>query len=131
MATDYRDIAAIAKQRRADALSKEPLLSDEILKAAPQNVTHLSRDLSIFSQDEIEIINSEAEDILLKIRERIWTSLEVTEAFCKSAVYAQQLVWCLCSCASLVRVDCVLIDLADQLFDGNNVYSSENPGEAA
>lgn len=92
MATDYRDVATIAKKRRADALSKEPLLTDQILKVVPQNVSHLARDLSIFSQSEIDIINSEAQEICTKIRQRVWSSLEVTEAFCKSAVYAQQLV---------------------------------------
>ena|SRR2546421_2664897 len=45
-----------------------------------------------YTTDEVEIIESQAEDILQKIRDRIWTSLEVTQAFCKAAALAQELV---------------------------------------
>lgn len=100
-AQTYKDISAIARQRRHDALAGEAKLSASQLRDLPKDVTHISRDLKVFSQDEIEIINSEPEDILLKISERIWTALEVTEAFCKSAAIAQQLVCQLASISNL------------------------------
>jgi len=92
-AQTYIDISTTAQQRRKDALAREAQLPASQLEGLPKDVTNLSRDLKVFSQAEVEIINSEPEDILLKIKERIWTALEVTEAFCKSAAIAQQLVW--------------------------------------
>lgn len=93
MATqDYKAISVTAKKRRADALVEEASVPIEQINKLPKDLTTISQDPKLFSQHEIEIINSEPEDILLKIRERIWTALEVTEAFCKAAAIAQQLV---------------------------------------
>lgn len=89
---NYREIAANAQKRRNDALSSY-LLSKGVLKGPlPRNVTLVPTDAGHYSHEETEIIHSQAEDILLKIRERIWTSLEVTLAFCKAATAAHQLV---------------------------------------
>lgn len=90
--TDYKELSAIARRRRDHALIGEASLSADKLARLCKDVTGVSQDLTVFSQDEIEIINSEPEDIVLKIRQNIWTALEVTEAFCKSAAIAQQLV---------------------------------------
>lgn len=89
---DYRSIAAIAQARRAASIPTQYLLPSSQLEQLPQNLTFLTKTSGHFSHAEIEIIHSEAEVILQKIRERIWTSLEVTEAFCKAATVAQQLV---------------------------------------
>lgn len=91
-AEDYRQIASVAQKRRNDALPTEYLISADKLAKLPKDLTRLSTDLAFFTHDEIQIINAEAEEILQKIRTRIWTSLEVTEAFCKAATMSQQLV---------------------------------------
>jgi len=88
----YKDIGAIARARRDNAIPSVYLLPDETVSKLSQNVTTVPRTSKHFTYEEIEIIESEAEDILLKIREKIWTSLEVVEAFCKAAAVAHQLV---------------------------------------
>lgn len=88
----YEEIGERARARRENSIPKHYLLPDEVLARLPKNVTSIARTSKHFTYDEIEIIESQAEDILLKIRERIWTSLEVTGAFCKAAAVAQQLV---------------------------------------
>lgn len=92
MGQHYKEIAEIALKRREAALPKEYLLPEAALTDLPQNLTTVPRSSGHFTTAELEIIESNAEDILLKIKERKWTSLEVTKAFYKSAVVAQQLV---------------------------------------
>ena len=92
MGQHYKEIAEIALKRREAAIPKEYLLPEAALTGPPQNLTTVPRSSRHFTTAELEIIESNAEDILLKIKERKWTSLEVTKAFCKSAVVAQQLV---------------------------------------
>jgi amidase len=92
MGQHYKEIAEIALKRREAAIPKEYLLPEAALTDPPENFTTVPRSSGHFTTAELEIIESNAEDILLKIKERKWTSLEVTKAFCKSAVVAQQLV---------------------------------------
>lgn len=94
---NYKDVSAIARERRDAVLSA---FTDFYSFTAPEiEESKLSNDLTSYSlksgyytTDEIDIIESAAEDILQKIRDRIWTSLEVTKAFCKAAALAQKLV---------------------------------------
>ena len=86
----YKEIAAQARKRRDEALPTNYKLSESSLQNTPQNVTSLPREH--LAHAEIQIVESKAEDILTKIREKIWTALEVTEAFCKAATIAHQLV---------------------------------------
>lgn len=58
----------------------------------PNDLTDYSFKSGLYTTEEVEILQSEAEDILQKIRDRIWTSIEVTEAFMKATAIAQQLV---------------------------------------
>lgn len=89
---NYKEISAIARKRR-DALLASFHTFPEVAEAKlPQNLTTYPKSSGLFSSEEIEIIESQAEDIIQKIRDKIWTSLEVTKAFCKSAALAQQLV---------------------------------------
>ncbi|APA08655.1 hypothetical protein sscle_04g034250 [Sclerotinia sclerotiorum 1980 UF-70] len=91
----YKEIATIAQKRRADSLPKEYLLPGEALKTLPRNVTNIPRSSGHFTHEELEIIESDAEAILQKIKDKIWTSVEVTKAFSKAAVVAHQLTNCL------------------------------------
>jgi amidase len=92
MGQNYKRIAEIALKRREAAIPDEYLLPKAALINLPQNLTTIPRTSGHFTTAELEIIESNAEDILLKIKERKWTSLEVTKAFCKAAIVAQQLV---------------------------------------
>jgi amidase len=91
--TDYKSIAAEAQKRRDSAISSWYPDLPEIDEAdLPNNLTEWAKNSKFYTIEEIEIIESEAEDILQKIRDRIWTSLEVTKAFCKASALAQKLV---------------------------------------
>ncbi|RDW75100.1 acetamidase-like protein [Coleophoma cylindrospora] len=95
MGQHYEEIAAIAIARRDGALPKEYMLPSEALKDLPQNLTTVPKSSGHFTAEELEITNSEADTILLNIKNKKWTSLKVAEAFCKAAVVAQQLTNCL------------------------------------
>jgi len=93
MGQHYKEIAEIALKRREAAIPKEFLLPESVLKNLPLNLTTVPRDSGHFTIEELEIIESNAEDILLNIRNSKWSSLAVTKAFCKASVVAQQLVF--------------------------------------
>jgi amidase len=92
MGQHYKEIAEIAQKRRAAALPKEYLLPEEELANLPRDVTGIPKSSKHFTREELEIIETSAEGILQKIREKLWTSVEVTKAFSKAAVVAHQLV---------------------------------------
>jgi amidase len=92
MGQHYKEIAEIALKRREAAIPEEYLLPEAAFSHLPRNLTTVPKTSGHFTTAELEIIESDAEDILLNIKEGKWTSLEVTKAFCKSAVVAQQLV---------------------------------------
>ena len=92
MGQNYKGVAAIALKRREDAIPKDLLLPESALASLPQNLTTVPRSSGHFTPEELEIMETNAEDILLKIKNKIWTSLVVTKAFIKAAVVAQQLV---------------------------------------
>lgn len=100
MGQHYKDIAKIALERRETAIPKEYLLPQESLINLPQNLTTIPKTSGHFTAGELEIIESNAEDILLKIKAKIWTSLEVTKAFSKAAIVAHQLV-----CSGIPRIE--------------------------
>lgn len=95
MGQHYKEIAAIALKRREAAIPREYLLPEAALKNLPLNLTTVPRDSGHFTTSELQIIESAPEDILLNIREKKWTSVAVTQAFCKAAIVAQQLTNCL------------------------------------
>jgi len=92
MGQNYKEIAAIAQKRREDAIPKELLLPANVLSKLPKNLTTVPKSSGHFTSLELEITETNAEDILKKIKERTWTSVQVTQTFCKTAVVAQQLV---------------------------------------
>jgi amidase len=88
----YKEISAIARKRRDAVLSSFYTVPKVEESKLPNDLTSYSIKSGYYTTYEIEIIESEAEDILQKIRDRIWTSLEVITAFCKAAALAQELV---------------------------------------
>lgn len=88
----YNEISAIAKKRRDEAISKYyqiPVVDDSDL---PINLVKYSLSLSFYSELELEIISASAKDILENTRDRKWTCVQVTQAFCKASALAQSLV---------------------------------------
>jgi amidase len=92
MGQHYKDIAERALKRREAAIPNEYLLPQEALSNLPRNLTTVPKTSGHFTAEELEIIESNAEDILLKIKSKTWTSLEVARAFSKAAIVAQQVV---------------------------------------
>ncbi|KAB8342779.1 hypothetical protein FH972_022377 [Carpinus fangiana] len=92
---DYRSIAATAQARRAAAIPTDFLLPASSIASLPKDVTTVATDSRHFTPEEVVILHADAETILANIASRKWTSLAVTEAFCKSAVVANQLTNCL------------------------------------
>lgn len=88
----YKEIAAIALQRRESAIPRDLLLPEELIRKVPRNLTMVPQSSGHFTPKELRIIETDAALILLNIKQKIWTSLDVTKAFCKSAAVAQQLV---------------------------------------
>ncbi|KAM3082450.1 hypothetical protein ACMFMF_002112 [Clarireedia jacksonii] len=95
MGQSYKEIAAIAQERRAAALPKDYLLPKEQLANLPRDVTGIPMSSEHFTPKELAIIGTSAEGILQNVREKLWTSVEVTKAFSKAAVVAHQLTNCL------------------------------------
>ena len=98
---NYKDISAIARKRRDAVLSSFFTIPKVEESKLPNDLTWYSSRSGYYTTDEIEIIESEAEYILQQIRDGMWTSLEVTKAFCKAAALAQELV-----CRSLLLKLC-------------------------
>jgi amidase len=92
MGQHYKEIAEIALKRREASIPKEYMLPKAILANLPRNLTTISKISGHFTSEELEIIETSGDEILLKIREKKWASLEVTKAFCKASIVAQQLV---------------------------------------
>lgn len=88
----YKEIAAIARKRRDDLLAASYPLPDFEEGSLPQDLRAFLKTPGLFTPEELTIIKSDAEVILRNIREREWTSFEVTKAFCKSSAVAQKLV---------------------------------------
>ncbi|KIV93944.1 hypothetical protein PV10_05115 [Exophiala mesophila] len=96
MATsDYVQASATARKRRAANISafyKPPSWPEQDL---PNNLTEFGLNSGYLTPDELEVVQSEADVILEKIKSKTWTSLHVAKAFCKASALAQQLTNCL------------------------------------
>lgn len=92
MGQHYKEIAAIALKRREDGIPKEFLLPENIVSNLTRNITSVSKTSGHFTPEELKIIDASAVDILGNIKNKTWSSLEVTKAFCKASAVAQQLV---------------------------------------
>lgn len=92
MTQNYKEISAIARQRRDAVLTSFHDLPSVDEAKLPDDLTTFSFSCGLYTIEEIEILQSDVEDILQKVRDRIWTSVEVTETYIKAAAVAQQLV---------------------------------------
>lgn len=90
---DWHEASTIALKRRAASIAahyKTPAWSEEEL---PRNLTGFALQSSYYTDDEVDIIQSEADVILERVRTSTWTALKVAKAFCKASALAQELVW--------------------------------------
>lgn len=97
--TSYQTISGIARKRRDAGIAPFFPKTNVDIATLPNNLTEWALKSGHYTTEELEIIQSEAVDILQKIRDQIWTCLEVTMAFCKASALAQELV----SIASVVK----------------------------
>ena len=91
----YIAIAVEAQKQRDHSIPKEYLLPEDKVQhylKTRKDLRTVPRDSDHFTEHELSIIDAGAGQILKNVRERKWTSVEVTDAFCKSAAVAQQLV---------------------------------------
>ncbi|KAH0842503.1 putative amidase PB8B6.03 [Fonsecaea pedrosoi] len=88
----YLEAAKKACKRRNDAIAAvyQPPEWDE--SKLPSNLTEYSLNSGYYTPAELQIIQTSARDILANVAQRKWTSLAVTQAFCKAAALAQKLV---------------------------------------
>ena len=93
---DWQSISARAKQRLADSISPEWRIPPDKMPPADQlDVRDVPRTCGILSQNELEITDSYATEILSQIASGAWKAEAVTRAFCKRAAIAHQLTNCL------------------------------------
>ncbi|KAH7364836.1 amidase [Rhexocercosporidium sp. MPI-PUGE-AT-0058] len=97
---EWRKVAAKYQVRNAAKIPEEWRLPESILSTIsennPLNVLHVPRTCGILSDAEVAITEDfSAVELVRKMADAQLSSLEVTQAFCKRAAIAQQLVNCL------------------------------------
>jgi amidase len=90
MTQDWRELAAGKKQRQVDAIPKEWVISTP--PSSVLDVTRFPEQCGLLSPKELEITDTAVGDLLKYLGSGLWSSLEVTKAFCKRAIIAHQLV---------------------------------------
>ncbi|KAI0641096.1 general amidase [Trametes meyenii] len=93
-AQDWKALCAARKQRQLEQLPKEWAIT--LPPADQRNVLEIPRSCGLLTARELEITDTVNVDVLLdKLRTGQWSSVEVTTAFYKRAIVAQQLTNCL------------------------------------
>ncbi|KAI5204867.1 amidase [Aureobasidium subglaciale] len=99
----WQDVAARKQKEIYDAIPSAWLVDKHLLNGhkfmnLPQKCPH------IMSNEELSITEQRAVDILAQIHTRVWTSYQVTLAFCKRAALAHQAA----NCLALIMFDSAL-----------------------
>ncbi|KAL0573367.1 hypothetical protein V5O48_008586 [Marasmius crinis-equi] len=94
---EWRTLASEKKAKQLASIPKEWLdrLATNIPPSTELDVTSYPRVCGLLDGRELDITESDVTSLLLKVASGEWTALEVTIAFCKRAVIAQQLTNCL------------------------------------
>ncbi|KAH7928245.1 general amidase [Leucogyrophana mollusca] len=93
MSSKWSELVSDKRRRQEESIPKEWLISQPPINVL--DVTSIPEESDVLSAREIEITNCQVELLLVKLASAEWTSLEVTTAFYKRAIIAQQLVNCL------------------------------------
>ena len=88
---NWRQLAEDKRKRRDDLLPRQWILSNPP-PTTLLDVTHIPEQSRILTEKEVEITNTLVEVLLEKIENKTWSAVEVTTAFAKRAIIAQQLV---------------------------------------
>ncbi|ERS98323.1 hypothetical protein HMPREF1624_05107 [Sporothrix schenckii ATCC 58251] len=92
----WEALAAQKREQLAASLPKQWLVPDELLPPADQDdITGWPAASGWFTPEELRITESTASELLPQLVSGALTSVAVTQAFCKRAVAAQQLLNCL------------------------------------
>lgn len=92
--SSWKDLVADKKRRQEESIPKEWLITPP--PASVLDVTTIPESIGLLSPRELEITNTTDVSILLqKLVTAEWSSVEVTTAYYKRAIIAQQLVNCL------------------------------------
>lgn len=86
----WSDLAADKKRRQQEAIPKEWLVSP--VPETTLNVTGFPETCGLLAPRELAIINENISLLLKRLASGEWSAVEVTTAFYKRAVIAQQLV---------------------------------------
>lgn len=86
----WTDLAADKKRRQQEAIPREWLITPP--PETMLNVTGLPDSCGLLTPRELEITNEDVKNLLKKLASCEWSAVEVTTAFYKRAIIAQQLV---------------------------------------
>lgn len=89
----WTKVAIEAQQRLKESIPPAwQIALDKLPPDSRLDVTGFPAESGILSQQELDITDNFATDIVKKLAAGEWTSLQVTTAFCKRAAIAHQLV---------------------------------------
>lgn len=96
MQTDRAGWKAQAEAKAADTLSKIPVewrLEQDVIKAA-KNRRQLAGDFifNLLDRETVKCISYDSKELVDLIAKKEYTSLQVTQAYCKTAAVAHQIV---------------------------------------
>ncbi|OJD12229.1 hypothetical protein AJ78_07134 [Emergomyces pasteurianus Ep9510] len=94
MGQTYKEISEVARKRRDDALSAFLPIPDIAEDGLPRDLRSYPKTSGLLTTEELDIVDTDAETLLQKIKDRKLTSVEVAKAFCKASVIAQKLTNC-------------------------------------
>ena len=86
----WSDLAADKKRRQQEAIPKQWLISPP--PETTLNVTGFPETYGLLTPKELAITNEDVDILLKKLAVGEWSAVEVTTAFYKRAIIAQQLV---------------------------------------
>lgn len=87
----WKDVVARKRNEQASSIPKDWNLT-ELPSKDTLDVMDFPDKCGLLSSKEKEITNSEVTTLLEKLAKGVWTAVEVTTAFAKRAIIAQQLV---------------------------------------
>lgn len=89
----WQQLCAERKQKQLDGIPKEWLIPSSIPSDPKQSVINVPRECGLLTSLEFEVTETVDVNVLLgKLATGEWTSVQVTTAFYKRAIIAQQLV---------------------------------------
>ncbi|GAA6027662.1 hypothetical protein JCM8097_007971 [Rhodosporidiobolus ruineniae] len=95
-ADNWRARAAAKRAARDALIPVEWRLSDDVLMRPPLDATKVVHECGILTERELEITElDDLEELASRITHRVYTSVEVTTAYCNRAAIAHQLTNCL------------------------------------